>query len=174
MSKTTGQNGNPSILREPFLLGTAEDNDLETNERRLTVLERALQKVGVNLSTHPRVLEIGCGSGRFLEFLASKGINIFGVEARLRGEGCYNTVAARIEQMPFLDSTFDVVLSSVVFDLGAYRQSHRSMLQEIARVLTPTGVYVSRGDEIRARVKNLIRVRRMRYDIPVSVYQKVC
>lgn len=155
----------------PIVLGEAEDQDLENNERRLDTLTRALQKAGVGSLKSLKMLEIGCGDANLLRFLRTKHFNITGVEARPRGSNIESVVEARVEDMPFVDSTFDVVFSSLVFDLGAYHQDQRAMMQEIARVLKPGGFYVSRGDEIKVRNRQLRVVVRMNYDIPIKVYR---
>jgi ubiquinone/menaquinone biosynthesis C-methylase UbiE len=163
------------ILKENFIsLGAAEDNDTETPEERFSELEQSLKENQVTLSSDLVILEVGCGSGVFLNHLHNNGHNAIGVEARPRGI-IENVVAARIEALPFRDASFDVILSSVVFDDGAYNHSHPMMLKEMARVLRPGGTYVSRGDEIQARPKRFgfSLVKRLGSQmIPVKVYTK--
>ena len=51
-------------------------------------------------------------------------------------------VATRIEQLPFNDGTFNVVVSiGTVFDSSVYVQNQQLMMQEISRVLKQGGVY---------------------------------
>lgn len=163
------------ILKDnPFPLGLAEDNDTETLEDRLSEFERALGENQVILSRDLAILEVGCGTGVFLDYLHHYGYNAIGAEARPRGI-TRNVVAARIEALPFGDASFDVILSSAVFDKGAYNHSHSMMLKEMARVLRTGGTYISRGDEIQTRPKKVgLRLIKRFGDemIPVRIYAK--
>ena len=55
-------------------------------------------------------------------------------------------VSARIEQMPFTDNQFDLVLSvGNIFDDAIYDHDHNKMMREIHRVLKPKGLYLCYG-----------------------------
>jgi SAM-dependent methyltransferase len=150
----------------------AEDHDLETVRTRFRKFKRALEQFGVSFSDRLQILEVGSGANEFLAYLHSQDINAVGVEVRPRGQEVDRLVVARVEQLPFAEATFDVVTSSLLFDRGIYQQQHRSMLSEIARVLRPQGFYLSRGDAMYVRRRDLIRVKRFGTAFPVKLYQK--
>ena len=90
-----------------------------------------------------RVLDVGCGEGRFCRMLQERGASTVGLDptssliaaaqTRDRG-GAY--VRAAAEALPFADAAFDVVVSYVTLvDIAAYREA----IGEIARVLASPG-----------------------------------
>lgn len=90
-----------------------------------------------------RVLDVGCGEGRFCRVLAERGAETVGVDptvsllerARERHAGG-EYVECGAESMPFSDGSFDMVVSYVsLCDIPDYRAG----IAEMARVLTPGG-----------------------------------
>lgn len=90
-----------------------------------------------------KILEVGSGNSHLVSDLKKHGINIFGVDVRLRGGGKKEAksqlVTARVEQLPFPSETFEVVMSNGVFDDQVYNQNQKLMVEEIIRVLKPGG-----------------------------------
>jgi len=95
-----------------------------------------------------RVLELGCGTGVFLEQTARSGATIHGLDlseellakarARLAGQANVTLDQGNAEQMPYPDADFDAVYGSSVLhhlDLDA-------SLREVRRVLKPGGCLV--------------------------------
>jgi SAM-dependent methyltransferase len=90
-----------------------------------------------------RVLEIGCGVGRYLEKLAELAPHVVGLEyeperahqaaARVPGVPVVN---AANEHLPFAGSSIDVVLSNEVIEHVA---DDRASAEEMVRVLAPGG-----------------------------------
>ena len=76
---------------------------------RLLSLERRLAAWGIPLEPGKKVLEIGSATGIFLDQMREKGIDAVGIDARPRGKGGAPHAAARIEQLPFPDRSFDFV-----------------------------------------------------------------
>ena len=105
------------------------------------VIKDTLEKLGIPLNADTKILEIGSGSNVLLKFFQGKGHNIVGVDARPRGGKEGKIVAGRIEQLPFQDETFDLIISNSVFDDIVYNQDQLSMVKEMARVLKKGGVY---------------------------------
>lgn len=101
-----------------------------------------------------RVLDLGCGSGHHLRFLAEEGFSCAGVDAsesvvertkRLLGEMGHPDVPvfhSLFSSLPFEDDTFDAVI-----DRGSLvcnrREDIRGLIPEIARVMKPQGLLLS-------------------------------
>lgn len=92
-----------------------------------------------------RVLELGCGTGVFLEKVAVHGAAITGIDlsadllarcaARMAGAANVRLVRGNAEQMPFAEGGFDAVYgSSILHHLGL-----EAALAEVHRVLRPGG-----------------------------------
>lgn len=91
-----------------------------------------------------RVLDDGCGEGRFSRMLASAGAEMVAMDAtagmvraaQARRLGPEHVVRAPAERLPFRDAAFDLVVSYIVLvDVTDFR----SAITEIARVLRPGG-----------------------------------
>jgi SAM-dependent methyltransferase len=94
-----------------------------------------------------RVLEAGCGSGRFLELLAEAGADVWGVDLSSAVDPCYrnlarfenvNTAQADLTRLPFPEESFDFLYSFGV--LMCTPDTRASMLSLIP--------YVKRGGEL--------------------------
>jgi SAM-dependent methyltransferase len=117
-----------------------------------------------------RVLDAGCGSGRNLIYLLRSGYDVTAVDAdpaaveaarRLAAELAPATPAdhfrvSPIEQMPFPDASFDVVLSSAVLHFSRDDEQFDAMVRDMWRVLGVGGLFFCRlastiGMETRVR-----------------------
>ncbi len=106
-----------------------------------------LKQEGMILTKDTKVLEIGSGNGDHLKGLHDNGVDIVGVDARPRGESGPQ-VAARVEQLPFANDSFDVVIGIAVFDTDVYAQDQAMMFEDIARVLKPGGILIASAGSI--------------------------
>lgn len=105
-------------------------------QRRLAMIIRA---AGEHLQG--RILENGCGVGMYVEHLSPFGGTVIGLEydferaaeAHARSPHILNAAG---ETLPFLSSTFDLILSHEVIE---HVQDDRLAVQEMVRVLKPGG-----------------------------------
>src|SRR5262249_51616243 len=100
-------------------------------------------------------LEMGCGAGPNLLWLAQRGIRVSGIDIspsalalcqdNFRCAGMQDQVGQLCEgsvtAVPFLDGAFDGVLEACVFQ-HLNRQERFQAFAEVARVLKPGGVFV--------------------------------
>ena len=105
-----------------------------------------------------RVLDAGCGDGRNLTYFLRHGFACFATDrdpvaveytrrlaATLLPElPLENVRVAGIEQLPWDDHHFDVVICSAVLHFASDETAFGRMLQEMWRVLAPDGVFFSR------------------------------
>ncbi len=98
------------------------------------------------LANDPEILEIGAGTGTMLNFLRSQGHRVHGVDvnAELVAEarhwyGDLPLQLTRNVELPFPDSSFDLVLS---FDVFEHIHASDAHLEEVRRVLRPNGSYL--------------------------------
>jgi tellurite methyltransferase len=105
-----------------------------------------------------RILDAGCGSGRNLIYLMREGYDVAGIDESPAAMETTRRVAARfapalpatsfrvepVESMSFGDAEFDFVISSAVLHFARDETHFRAMLDEMWRVLRPTGVLFAR------------------------------
>lgn len=94
-----------------------------------------------------RMLDIGCGEGRFCRMLAERGAAVTGIDviaemaqtARARGASRDAYTLASADKLPFANATFDLAVSYVTLvDIVEYAAA----IHEAARVLRPGGRFV--------------------------------
>lgn len=96
-------------------------------------------------ATRPRrVLDLGCGTGRWLVSQRSDDVALFGADpsaamlAEAHAKQLPGLVRARAEALPFATAAFDYVVSSYAFH--HFTDKERA-LDEVARVLSERGVF---------------------------------
>lgn len=90
-----------------------------------------------------RVLDVGCGEGRFSRFLSARGASVVGIDPTpgLLAESKRQDPSSRVlrasgEALPFANDAFDLVVAYLVLiDIPDFRAG----IQEISRVLRPGG-----------------------------------
>jgi SAM-dependent methyltransferase len=110
------------------------------------------------LPPETQLLDAGCGSGRNLIYFLRTGYSVFGVDQssetisyirRLTATLAPNLPAENfrveaVEQMSFIDSTFDAVISSAVLHFAVSEDHWQAMVAEMWRVLKPGGIFFAR------------------------------
>ena len=105
-----------------------------------------------------KVLDVGCGGGRNLVYFIQNGFEVFGVDPNadavaqvqlLNSElapanPATNFSVAFAEDLPFDDSTFDLVISSAVLHFANDSNHFDAMLRSMWRVLKPGGYFFAR------------------------------
>ena len=115
-----------------------------------------------------RVLEAGCGAGRYVKFLTSQGYEIEGLELSAQTVKMVNgawpeltVVQGDVLSMPYPDNTFDAIMSLGVVE--HFIPGPRAPLVEMLRALKPGGIAVVTvpcNNTVR-RVKRALWIREM-------------
>jgi SAM-dependent methyltransferase len=101
------------------------------------------------LFTRERVLDLGCGNGRYYEYFKEKGLDYHGLDnseklvevARKRYKEADFRVGDALN-LPFSDNFFDKVISIAVFHHIPSEEFRISFLKEVKRVLKPKGTLI--------------------------------
>jgi len=91
-----------------------------------------------------RVLDLGCGKGRFARALARRGAQVIGLDVSsvmLAAADSLDRIQASVRRLPFPASTFDAVLAVEVLEHLETR-SLDDVLAEARRVLRPGGRFL--------------------------------
>jgi SAM-dependent methyltransferase len=105
-----------------------------------------------------RILDAGCGGGRNLVYFLRNGFDVYGIDvnpasiesvrkltAHLSPElSPDNFQTAGVDDIPFPDANFDVVISSAVLHFADDEAHFDRMLDEMWRVLKPGGMFFAR------------------------------
>jgi tellurite methyltransferase len=105
-----------------------------------------------------KVLDVGCGNGRNLIYFLRNGYEVFGVDpkphavetvkelsaALAPGNSLENFMVCTAENLPFAETTFDLIISSAVLHFAKDVQHFDTMLQAMFRVLKPGGYFFAR------------------------------
>ena len=106
---------------------------------RRTVLDGVIARLG--LPADPRILDAGCGSGRFMVELAKLGA-VTGVElsdtsvSLARGRQLGEVIEGSVLEMPFPESSFDLAVS---LDVIEHLEDDLAALRELRRTIAPGG-----------------------------------
>jgi SAM-dependent methyltransferase len=91
-----------------------------------------------------RILDIGCGTGLNSEVLQEFG-EVYSVDPSLkaldfcRDKGLKNVLVGKVEELPFTDSIFDMVIA---LDVIEHVKDDVGAVNEIRRVLKPGGIFI--------------------------------
>ena len=143
MSSTTPVSG--SAHRWGPLWGARSRDWAETEAQQVPTYAEALRRIG--LSSGQSVLEVGCGSGVFLELAERRGAAVAGIDAsealaelaRDRVPGA-DVRVGDMEHLPYADASFDVVCG---FNSFFFADDMTAALREAARVARPGAAVVA-------------------------------
>ncbi|QKJ30609.1 class I SAM-dependent methyltransferase [Mucilaginibacter mali] len=104
------------------------------------------------------VLDVGCGGGRNLHYFLNNGFGVYGMDADAGAVAAVqqlsarlapaipadNFVVARVDDLPYTDNFFDLVVCSAVLHFARDHNHFDAMLREIWRVLKPGGFLFAR------------------------------
>jgi SAM-dependent methyltransferase len=105
-----------------------------------------------------KVLDAGCGGGRNLVYFLNNGYNVYGIDANPEaveavkelsntlspGNPQENFSVAAVEELPFDNDFFDLVISNAVLHFANSGPHFESMLLSMWRVLKPGGYFFAR------------------------------
>jgi SAM-dependent methyltransferase len=105
-------------------------------------LQACLRRLAVPLAG-ARLLDLGCGRGRWLEFYTARGADAVGLDiARAAAEACRHkglrACQGSVTALPFADASFDIV-SSVTVLQHVVPEDQGPAIREVERVLKPGG-----------------------------------
>ena len=132
------------------------------------------------ITSEMRVLDAGCGGGRNLVYFFRSGFNTSGVDQSSEAIAQIQSLAAQlapylppdnfrvaaIEQMPFADESFDVLISSAVLHFAKDDAHWHSMVQEMWRVLKPGGIFFARLASTIGMEDKIKQIEGRRYHLP--------
>jgi 2-polyprenyl-6-hydroxyphenyl methylase/3-demethylubiquinone-9 3-methyltransferase len=104
---------------------------------RLVAVRRALRPVDGG-----RVLDLGCGKGRFAQRLRDEGFDVVGLDlsaAMLAAAPPWPRVRGSARRLPFREESFDGVIAIEMFE-HLHPDSIGTVLAEVRRVLRPGGI----------------------------------
>ncbi len=131
-------------------------------------------------SPEMKILDAGCGGGRNLVYFLRQNFRVFGVDQNADAVDYVRHLAkalapqnppenfqlSTIEEMPFADASFDVVISNAVLHFAADESHFNRMLREMWRVLKPSGMFFARLASSIGIENKIERIAERRYFLP--------
>ena len=127
-----------------------------------------------------KILDAGCGGGRNLVYFLRSGFRVFAVDQNPEAVEYVRSLArmlapdlapenfrvAAVEETPFSDETFDVVISCAVLHFAADEHHFDRMLREMWRVLKPSGLLFARLASTIGIADKVEKIAERRYLLP--------
>jgi len=99
-----------------------------------------------NIASDAKILDAGCGNGRNSRFFLNQNYNLIGIDFNsdkihsLKAEfGSDKFQVSKVEEMPFLDNTFDYIICNAVLHFAKDKKHFKQMFNELFRVLNQNG-----------------------------------
>src|SRR6266849_924429 len=138
------------------------------------------QLIKGRITSEMRVLDAGCGGGRNLIYFFGSGFDVCGVDQSAEAIAQIQSLAAQlaphlppdnfraaaIQQVPFSDESFDVVISSAVLHFARDEAHWHTMVQEMWRVLKPGGIFLARLASTIGMEDKVRQIEGRRYHLP--------
>lgn len=141
VEKATDFGFDPRKNRVDFLPGWEDQiNNAAQAEETFSHLQGWLKIAGIELPSNPTILELGSGRGILTRYLIDAGYDALAIDARPRGDLTIPVAVAKMEQLPFPNNHFNLVLGFNIFDPDVYEQNILLILKEVERVLCQGGV----------------------------------
>jgi SAM-dependent methyltransferase len=138
-TSTTTVAGQGSAERWGPLWGARAADWAATEEQQQPTYQAALARIGIQPGQ--RVLDIGCGTGVFLQLAAQRGAQVWGLDASdallqiaRRRVPAAQLYAGEMQSLPFDDDSFDLVCG---FNAFFFAQDMVAALREAGRVARP-------------------------------------
>jgi ubiquinone/menaquinone biosynthesis C-methylase UbiE len=115
-------------------------------QRDISKIAKCFKKAGVK-----KILDLGCGSGRHLVYLAKRGFDAYGIDIARHGikiardwlkkEGLKShlKVGDMHKNLPYKDNFFDAIISIGTLNHGKIKEIRRT-INEVRRILKPGGL----------------------------------
>jgi malonyl-CoA O-methyltransferase len=135
------QKPTPTGVREAYALW-ASSYPPEAHNPLMQAEQSALAALIPDVSDR-LVLDLGCGSGRYLRWLEERGARAIGLDLSpemlgvARVHGTQSLVDGDMQRLPFADGVFDVIVSSLAV---GHVPVLTSFARESARILAPGGI----------------------------------
>ena len=127
-----------------------------------------------------KILDAGCGGGRNLVYFLRSGFRVFAVDQNPEAIEYVRSLSrmlapdlapenfrvAAVEETPFSDETFDVVISCAVLHFAADEHHFDRMLREMWRVLKPSGLMFARLASTIGIADKIEKIAERRYLLP--------
>ncbi|PIS38608.1 MAG: hypothetical protein COT34_02765 [Candidatus Nealsonbacteria bacterium CG08_land_8_20_14_0_20_43_11] len=121
-------------------------NDFSTTRSYLPEDIKSLEKY---IKDEDKILDLGCGNGRFVEMLPNKKTEYIGadnserlIEIAKNKYPQYKFIVVSALNLPFSDNYFDKVFSLAVLHHIPSEEFRRQFLKEVKRVLKPGGLLI--------------------------------
>jgi tellurite methyltransferase len=102
-----------------------------------------------------RLLDAGCGEGRNLYWFLNNDFNVYAIDTHpsaitmvrmlAKGHPAEHFQVAAVEEMPFAEAHFDVVICNAVLHFARDKAHFHAMMKELVRVLKPGGTLFIRN-----------------------------
>lgn len=157
---------------EPYTPGVHTESWLRQLDRRYGLRKRC--RMVTRHVAHGRLLDVGCATGAFLsEMKRQPGWTVMGIEPSsvatryVREEVDVDVVQGVLNDAPFAPASFDAI---TMWDVLEHVYDPRTVLDEVARLLRPGGVFVVNHPNLDSIDRRLFGAFWLGYELPRHLY----